>query len=45
MESIEAINQPFSLWDKGKLFLKGIIIFVMALHYVFLRKTAMVKFG
>ncbi len=31
MESAEAINQPSSLWDKGKLFLKGIIIFVMAL--------------
>jgi inner membrane protein len=31
MESVELINQPSSLWDKGKLFLKGIIIFVMAL--------------
>jgi inner membrane protein len=31
MESAEVINQPSSLWDKGKLFLKSIIIFIMAL--------------
>jgi inner membrane protein len=31
MESAETSLQPSSLWDKGKLFLKGVIIFVMAL--------------
>jgi len=31
MESTEAINQLSSLWNRGKLFLKAIIIFVMAL--------------
>lgn len=31
MESVEIPVQLSSLWDKGKLFLKGVIIFVMAL--------------
>lgn len=31
MEIIETTVQPVSIWDKGKLFLKSVIIFVMAL--------------
>lgn len=31
MDTVDTIAQPTPLWDKGKLFLKSIIIFVMAL--------------
>lgn len=31
METPAALSQPSSIWDKGKLFLKAIIIFLMAL--------------